>query len=564
MASTIHPTVVTPPAAATANANTKLLCRLLCLVILAYSSLLPLAVLLPSSSSYFSVVSYKSHYDEYDITNTSTSTNTTTPTQVYLYPEFSRTTGDYVHILVDGVDRSTHFQRIRTLPELFQRMAPSDDDENTTQEDIVMAINYMRIRNGDEDRCKTLLTLLANITNSTRSGRRNWNRVFLRKIVVLDFSDGGWAMSKMKKCLAAITAYLTSDDASSSWTQRVLPHPSGGDDGGANKDTVVTTSLEFGCRQFYKQRKRHLTNSECREEIRTQKKNGIVPPPFTTFGAVGYPQNFAWYTPFLGNAKSTSKNGNTNTGSATGTTPPPTTPVHLLRYPVRSDMVAAMETMLQQVYGPTTINKTTTRTTTTTRATLIIDRITLPRPIDVASFSLGITNRTDRTATLRSCISTYIADHTFQNVEYYSPQNSAKTRPKTNATTIFVGELGGLGKKGRNTPQQKYMHTMLQSKIVVTAQRTAHEDHYRFLEGMVSGALVLSDPMHPFPAGLQNGTHFLVYRTFPELRQYLRYYTDAAHAHERLQIARTGYEFVMQQHRSWHVIERILVPELIN
>jgi hypothetical protein len=222
-----------------------------------YGSLLSLTVLSPSSSSYFSAVSYKSHYDEYDTTNTSTSTNTntTTPTQVYLYPELFNgdIRGAYRHILVDGVDRSTHFQRLRTLPELIQRIATSDDDENTTQEDIVMAIDYMRIHpNGNEDPCTTLLTLFTRLTNSTRrtSGRRNWNRVFLRKIVVLDFSDGGGKMRTMQNCSAAIMAYLTSDDASSSWTQRVLPNPSG-DDGGA-KDTVVTTSLEFGGRQFYK------------------------------------------------------------------------------------------------------------------------------------------------------------------------------------------------------------------------------------------------------------------------------------------------------------------------
>ena len=59
---------------------------------------------------------------------------------------------------------------------------------------------------------------------------------------------------------------------------------------------------------------------------------------------------------------------------------------------------------------------------------------------------------------------------------------------------------------GRNKAQELYVATMLQYKIVVVCQRDLWEGHYRLMEALAGGAMVMTDPMHPLPFRIEDGT----------------------------------------------------------
>lgn len=112
-----------------------------------------------------------------------------------------------------------------------------------------------------------------------------------------------------------------------------------------------------------------------------------------------------------------------------------------------------------------------------------------------------------------------------------------------------------------NHVQSRYVDAVLNTKIVVVAQRDEWEDNYRLLESMACGALVLTDFMISLPDGLKNKKHLLVYDGSDELRQLIEHYLDPANTDERRQIARAGWEAVMGRHRSFHRIEGLLFGE---
>lgn len=101
-----------------------------------------------------------------------------------------------------------------------------------------------------------------------------------------------------------------------------------------------------------------------------------------------------------------------------------------------------------------------------------------------------------------------------------------------------------------------YVEALLSTKIVVIAQRDEWEDHYRLMESLASGALVLSDKMLAPPAGLQNGTHLVFYDSSNSLRSLLDYYST--HSEERETIAANGQTFALGTQRSWHAVERVV------
>lgn len=107
-----------------------------------------------------------------------------------------------------------------------------------------------------------------------------------------------------------------------------------------------------------------------------------------------------------------------------------------------------------------------------------------------------------------------------------------------------------------HTTDATYVNALLQSKIVVVAQRDEWEDQYRLYESLASGALVLTDPMLAMPTGLSNATNLLVYRNLQELKDLIAYYL--AHDQERQAIAQRGFALVMGRHRSWHRMEEIV------
>mmetsp|Transcript_4281 Transcript_4281/g.8193 ORF Transcript_4281/g.8193 Transcript_4281/m.8193 type:complete len:226 (+) Transcript_4281:963-1640(+) len=118
---------------------------------------------------------------------------------------------------------------------------------------------------------------------------------------------------------------------------------------------------------------------------------------------------------------------------------------------------------------------------------------------------------------------------------------------------ITTDEVGARKKVGRNSVADAYADALLNYKIVVVAQRDEWEGHYRLMEALAGGAFVLTDPMHPLPCGIEDGSHLVVYNNMSQLKLYLKYYLE--HDKERLLIAENGYKAAMMHHRSWNLME---------
>lgn len=101
-----------------------------------------------------------------------------------------------------------------------------------------------------------------------------------------------------------------------------------------------------------------------------------------------------------------------------------------------------------------------------------------------------------------------------------------------------------------------YVESLASSRIVVVTQHDEWEGHWRLLEGMASGALVLSDAIVALPVGLVNGTNVVLYDSVDNLRRLVAHYLQ--HDEERLRIARQGLEYALGSQRTWHQLERVL------
>lgn len=121
---------------------------------------------------------------------------------------------------------------------------------------------------------------------------------------------------------------------------------------------------------------------------------------------------------------------------------------------------------------------------------------------------------------------------------------------------VFVGICGKAGNVGSSEAQDAYLSKLMDSKIVVVSQKDNCEDHYRLMEALASGAMVMTDPMITLPLGLQDGESIVVYRSLQDLVTKATYYLK--YSEERLMIAMKGYRIAMRQHRSWHMMQTIL------
>jgi SAM-dependent methyltransferase len=132
---------------------------------------------------------------------------------------------------------------------------------------------------------------------------------------------------------------------------------------------------------------------------------------------------------------------------------------------------------------------------------------------------------------------------------------------KHNIST-FVGLAGKPLREGRRGVENAYVEMLLNTKIVVVAQRDNWEDHYRLMEALISGACVFTDFMHGMPQGLRNGTSIVEYSSEQEFRQLLLHYLN--HDEERIAIGRNGREVAMMRHRTWHRIEEVIFGEILT
>jgi hypothetical protein len=106
--------------------------------------------------------------------------------------------------------------------------------------------------------------------------------------------------------------------------------------------------------------------------------------------------------------------------------------------------------------------------------------------------------------------------------------------------------------------QFDYIEQILACKIVVITQRDEWEDHYRLMESLASGALVMTDSMVALPEGLVDKVNIVVYDSPNMLKELIRYYLKPEHKNKRKRIASKGYNLVMGRHRDWHRLETLL------
>lgn len=125
-----------------------------------------------------------------------------------------------------------------------------------------------------------------------------------------------------------------------------------------------------------------------------------------------------------------------------------------------------------------------------------------------------------------------------------------------------IQEQGERGTTGRNSVSEEYLKALLSAKIVVVTQKDDWEDHYRLMESLVCGPLVLADVMLSSPAGLVDGSNILFFQNLTQLQQLTEYYLQ--NENERKEIAQRGLWTAMSRHRSWHRLEEILFGKVMT
>jgi hypothetical protein len=208
-----------------------------------------------------------------------------------------------------------------------------------------------------------------------------------------------------------------------------------------------------------------------------------------------------------------------------------------ISYYVRTDTIRAIQESLVQ------------RGVTSTLGSLVESAATsaLRRTTDVAHF--WPVHSHEHNLELQSVHLRDVVSHVLSKLQQHHPKEM----------TSFVG-LAGVGKRlGRTNIATAYIDQLLDSKIVVVSQRDDWEDHFRLLEALVSGALVMTDFMHGLPAGFENGKNLIVYTSPQDLVDLILYYLE--HDEERLQVASAGRLLAMERHRTWHRIEDIVFGE---
>jgi hypothetical protein len=225
-------------------------------------------------------------------------------------------------------------------------------------------------------------------------------------------------------------------------------------------------------------------------------------------------------------------------------------PIQHLSYGVRSDILETMFRIVQKAYAEVLGNN----------STIMIEDIdlasVLPRPLDVAHFwpvperqknKLEV-NRADNDSQLRDNVSRAIL---------------AWNETHPNATG-FAGLMGTPQETGRLAAQESYAEALLSYKIVVVAQKDHWEGHYRLMEALCSGALVLSDRELLIPEGLEDGKSIVVYDNVTDMIQKVEYYLWTASQEERWSIAREGRRVALTLHRSWHIMERVVFGKVMS
>ena len=150
----------------------------------------------------------------------------------------------------------------------------------------------------------------------------------------------------------------------------------------------------------------------------------------------------------------------------------------------------------------------------------------------------------------------------YSNVRYAVSRNLEQLGREQPQWRIFVGLTGSAQEAGRKGVDEAYIQALLQTKIMVITQRDGWEDHYRLFEGLVSGAMVMTDRMLSKPRGIRNGTELIEFTSLDDMRQKIDYYLR--HDDARLTIARQGRLVALTRHRTWHRIEEMIFGDPVT
>jgi Glycosyl transferases group 1 len=219
-------------------------------------------------------------------------------------------------------------------------------------------------------------------------------------------------------------------------------------------------------------------------------------------------------------------------------------PVRHTPYAVRSDVVKALESVLIEKDGDHGNKKSN-------RSLLHWDVVNRDRTRDVAHFWPWRGKGVDRggkfpNSILRDTVSQVLEDMLYKN----------------SSLRIFTDLMGKANLVGRFSVDPAYAQALLDFKIVVVTQKDTHEDHYRLMEALVSGAMVMSDVMLSIPTDFEDGKSIVFYRNMNELRTKVMYYLQ--NKAERLSIAKMGWTIAMNRHRSWHRMEEVLFGKVLS
>jgi hypothetical protein len=215
-----------------------------------------------------------------------------------------------------------------------------------------------------------------------------------------------------------------------------------------------------------------------------------------------------------------------------------------MNYPVRSDIVKTFETRIERLHG---------------REFSFLGPIERlwNRPIDIAHFwPVEEMDKDDSFyPRLRWTISDRMNDYC---------ASRGRDEDTLDPVSCFIDTVGLRREDGRRGTDSSYVDTMLSSKIVVVSQRDDWEDHYRLMEAMVSGAMIMTDAMLTLPDGYENGVSLIEFNSVDDLLSKIDYYLDPKHASQRLAIAKEGRKLALERHRSWHRMEELIFGQILT
>ena len=125
--------------------------------------------------------------------------------------------------------------------------------------------------------------------------------------------------------------------------------------------------------------------------------------------------------------------------------------------------------------------------------------------------------------------------------------------------SVFTDTIGQRGRVGRTNANLDYVKSLLQHKIVVVCQRDNYEDHLRLFEALLSGALVMTDPMLDLPPGLVDGESIVIFRGLGDLIKKILFFLE--NDEERMKLAKRGLQAALQRNRESHRWEDLLLGD---